>query len=591
MSLLKELQQRGVFRAGLIYSAGVFGIVEIIEWLVGSLNLALPSWLMQSVAIIFMAGFPAAMYLAWVTDLERKLSYNIAAAVLIVIGGSLALFATVAPELEGTPRLLVMPPAVSGTSGPDEMALWASDDLRELLGELDEIEVIGQASTMMAMMNPTAAGIQFDKLGGTHTIRSELVHGRGRIQYDVLLIGPDGKQIWADSFKGAPLELFSFQKSVVEGIAANLGVPKNAAGLRIMRLREDPTNNLEAFRALARGEARFATDPMCMSAMEHFEEARELDPLMGRVYFGIGLCQGLQAWIPELPRDKPLWEAAIRNLGKAAELDASIAVKSWEMAANLEAARNRWEAAREFLNQARSISPSAFSFVLANSSGACREVRDWALQQYELDPMMPLYAGLLSNTYATCPGIVDLNKAVYWHEVSAGIFGEDGSADRLIPIYLQRGDRTTAMSLWQSNVKLFNPQLAAAEVDLAAMGNLRLNAMLDPAARQAFVDFIGSLETSGIASVDTFVFDLVAIGAVDKSYESIFRLIEQNRFNIHTFTAYGAGPDAVTRDPRFVKVMENIGMLVYWQQYGFPAYCTQTENGSFSCQPTVSSTL
>ena len=169
-----------------------------------------------------------------------------------------------------------------------------------------------------------------------------------------------------------------------------------------------------------------AMDPMCSDAFPLLEEARQLDPTLGRAWFGIGLCQGLRAWLPELPRDNPLWESAIHNLSRAAEMDSSIAPRAWEMAANLEAARNQWEAARLAQDSAQSLNPGAFAFVLANSVGDCASVPAWAEAQFALDPLMPVYINQLSMAFATCPGIIDGERAVYFRELATGMMGDAG---------------------------------------------------------------------------------------------------------------------------------------------------------------------
>jgi tetratricopeptide (TPR) repeat protein len=582
MRVFQVLNKRGVIRAAVIYAAGAFGAIEILDWLIQSLALELPSWVMPGVAVVFLAGFPAALYLAWVTDIEQRPAYTIIAAALIVIGSSLALFFTVDPLEPRMPRLAVLLPA--GDGPPDEVAVWASNDLRDLLGEIDELQVLGRTTVMMASMVPMEADDRLADFGATHRVRSTLLRGSGRLQYSVALEADGGKEIWSESYTGAPMDLFQFQKAAVEGISEALDVPEQAAGLRVVRLRQDPTEKLEAFEALSRGQAQFwmAGDVFCEQAMAEFERAIEIDPMMGRAYLDKGVCLGLRAWLPELPRDHPLWETAVVNIRRGAELDPSLTREAYEKIADFEAARNRWNAAREALDKAKSVDPNAFSFVYSNSTGQCAEVIRRMSADYELDPLSPLNASLVSAGFLTCPGQVDREQGLRWLEIARGTLS-GGNSDRAIPALLEVGERAEAERIWNETVAIFQPELLEAGVDVDELRDLGFAALQDPEAVPAYVAKIRELSRQDLLPPHRSAFAYIAVGAVDPAYQALFETIESARFNIHDFMQYGSGPRKVRDDPRYMQVLERVGLVDHWREYGLPPLCETKGNDEILC--------
>ena len=579
MTLIAELKKRGVLRASLIYAAGAFGAIEILDWLIGSLGIHAPGWLMPTVAIVFVAGLPVAAYLAWVTDIEQRPVYTLTGAALILVGSSLALFFTVDPVIESTPRLAVLPPmSVSGEEGaPDEIALWSTNDLRDLLEEIDEVEVVGRTTTVMSAMDPVSLVAQLGEFGTTNLVRSELTRGKGRLQYTVTLEALDGEVLWSETYNGVPLDLFEFQKAAVEGVAAALGVPADAPGLRVVRLRQDPTRELVAFEAVARGEARqMAGDPLCEQAMEHYQLAVDADPEMGRAYFGIGYCRFLQAWLPELPRDDPKWEAAIQHFRRAAKLDPSMAAEAFVFVAHAQAARNRWGEARQALEEARAIDPDAFSFVLANSTGYCADVVEHMKTRYALDPLDPINAGMAGAGYLTCPGIIDRDKGLYWTRLACEISNGNFCNDRAIPPLLEVGDVEAARRFFEHANWVFG--------GTDEMIDLAITAVQDPSKNAELVAHLQQAVDDGRIPEAIATYEYIRIGEADLAYEGLFRNIEKNAFNIHDFMQYGPGPRKVRDDPRYMEVLERIGLVEYWKEYGLPPICEEQAGGEILCR-------
>jgi TolB-like protein len=106
-SFLRELRDREVFQTAGAYAVIAWGVTEIVDGVVE--RLGWPEWLATATVILFVVGFPVAMFLAWVFDWTpqgirrdepwRARSWaSVAAAGLFLLAGSAALFWLINPS-------------------------------------------------------------------------------------------------------------------------------------------------------------------------------------------------------------------------------------------------------------------------------------------------------------------------------------------------------------------------------------------------------------------------------------------------------------------------------------------------------------
>jgi hypothetical protein len=69
-SFLEQLKRRKVVRAGMVYGAVAFAVVQAADVFVPALGL--PEWILTAVALLAILGFPVAVVLAWAFDLTPR---------------------------------------------------------------------------------------------------------------------------------------------------------------------------------------------------------------------------------------------------------------------------------------------------------------------------------------------------------------------------------------------------------------------------------------------------------------------------------------------------------------------------------------
>ena len=167
-SFFTELRQRKVFQTAAVYIAVAWGATEILVTVVE--QLFLPAWVSTLVVIIFMVGFPVAMFLAWTFDLtrdgiqrttveSRRGKATIALSVLLLVAGSTGLFFLIKPALKsqqaGTvviaPHSVAVLPFVDAGLKPADAYLseGLSDELRDQLGR-SGVRIAARSSSIQA---------------------------------------------------------------------------------------------------------------------------------------------------------------------------------------------------------------------------------------------------------------------------------------------------------------------------------------------------------------------------------------------------------------------------------------------------------
>jgi hypothetical protein len=86
MRILEELTRRRLVQTAALYVAVAWGGTEILVFLIDALlGTAAGESARRYLAILLIAGFPAAMYLAWTRDLGLKARRLLSAAVVVVV--------------------------------------------------------------------------------------------------------------------------------------------------------------------------------------------------------------------------------------------------------------------------------------------------------------------------------------------------------------------------------------------------------------------------------------------------------------------------------------------------------------------------
>ena len=110
---------------------------------------------------------------------------------------------------------------------------------------------------------------------------------------------------------------------------------------------------------------------------------------------------------------------------------------------------------------------------------------------------------------------------------------------------------------------------------------LMLEANQDASKRTDYIAKIGSAVEVGWMTEDMALGEYVKLQATDEVFETAQNLWEKRMLHVSYLWLLRGGP--IRKDPRFLELMETIGLVEFWKAHGPPDFC-EPDGDSFVCQ-------
>jgi TolB-like protein/tetratricopeptide (TPR) repeat protein len=370
MAILNELKRRSVIQTAALYVAIAWGGTEILTFLIEALwGDQTASSASKYLAILFIAGFPVAMYLAWSRDLglraRRFVSATVLAVFLIAVLVWLVPMERKAPSspaaaVSGIKALAVLP--LANLSAEPNQGYFAAGMTEALIAELSQLgnfSVISRTSVMQYKDTTKTLPEIAVELGVDAIVEGSVLRSGNQVRITAQLIeAATDHHLWADSFEGEMEDILALQseaaRAMVRGIGANMGaqdVPERAAKrvdpeaydafLRAQLIglesREDPERAIQAFEQVIALDPKFAPGYAFLSDLYGYlalstnvthgdaylharnlaQKAIELDPYLPNARFALARVHYQFEWD---------WAAAETEFSRGLELDPGSAI-------------------------------------------------------------------------------------------------------------------------------------------------------------------------------------------------------------------------------------------------------------------------
>lgn len=280
-SFFAELRKRRVFRAAAGYAVVAWGATEILDGVIS--RFGWPDWIATLVVILFVVGFPVAMFLAWVFDwtgegMRRTEPWtaagglSIAMAAIFLVGGSAGLFWLINPS--GVARIertgvVVLPCRFRGDS---EFA-FRGEGVAEILNEalahskqlfVPEFDWVIRLSANNLPTASLAADLHVSWLVECRVIQED---GRVRIETGLVDASSDQSEELA-SVEASSLELVDAMDQVSRAIGKRFGLP--AEDIQSTSISDFLPSTSRAVDAFLKGEQAYRS-----GTVESLRQARE----------------------------------------------------------------------------------------------------------------------------------------------------------------------------------------------------------------------------------------------------------------------------------------------------------------------------
>jgi TolB-like protein/Tfp pilus assembly protein PilF len=430
MSLIAELRCRNVFRVGVAYAIVGWLLVEVASVVLPTFEA--PDWVMKAFTFLLILGFPAALVFAWAFELtpeglKREADVDRAESITHLTGrkldfaiiGLLALavvyFAVdkfvLEPEQEQASvarekSIAVLPFAnISPDPGDVFFVDGIHDDILTQISKISALKVISRTSVMEYRNTTKNLKTIGQELGAATVLEGGVQRAGNRVRINVQLIdAATDKHLWADTYdrRLTAANIFAIQSEIATAIADALRATLSTEEQD--RLATVPTENLASYEAYLLGKQRLAkeTSEAVAEAIDHFQQATELDPEFALAYVGLAEGYQWQAFLSGLPPQEMLAKAQAAA-DMALELDDRLG-EAYSALAGIQFLRNDFETAEATYKRALELNPNYatayywYGFLLSGNLGRLQEALPLFRKAVELDPLSAVAAVSLGDS-------------------------------------------------------------------------------------------------------------------------------------------------------------------------------------------------
>jgi len=306
---LHRLRERGVIRVAASYAVIAWLLLQIAD--VTFEPLGVPRWVMVSLIVAALLGFPVAVALAWfyeagdqgitrdtahegiprptVHGLRRYADIAIIGLLLVTVAVLLVRQSDLAGPGSTSPAIAVLPFQNLSTAAEGEvLALGIAESVLHQLANLPKLEVISRTSSF-AFGNKQQDAREIGKqLGARFLLEGSVQSDRARMRVTTQLIDTQtGADVWSMRFDRAPGDIFEVQDEIALQVTRALELSLDAKERD--RLTGQGTENLDAYLAFLQGRSLQANDRVAdtRDAIGHFERATRLDPEFANAYVSL----------------------------------------------------------------------------------------------------------------------------------------------------------------------------------------------------------------------------------------------------------------------------------------------------------------
>lgn len=320
---IQDARRRRVLPNAALYIVAAWVAIQVADL---AIEAGFIRWALRDVFVAAFLGFPIALIVGWFYDITRRGIVRTAAVnadpsfdgslrtrdYLIFV--SLTLVWVVSVFLAHTPvpegRSIAILPFENPGHDPDNaiFGFGLRVDLHTQLQTVRDLKIVARESSDRIDIEMTLREIGM-KLGAAYLMKGSVERVLDRVRVNVVLINADNEeQTWAGSYdrKLTTADWFDIRNEisgvVTDRLRARLS-PKQR-----QRLDALPTEDMAALQAYFRGKQRMAkrTTEALSEAIQHFQQAVELDPEFALAYVGLADSTYLNILYGGLPEEEEL---------------------------------------------------------------------------------------------------------------------------------------------------------------------------------------------------------------------------------------------------------------------------------------------
>lgn len=324
MSFFEELKRRNVIRVAIAYGVGAWFILQLSDVVLE--NISAPEWVMQTIMLVLLIGFPLVIIFAWAFEmtpegikkekdvdrsqsianktgrkLDRMIIGILTLAVAYLLIDKLVLQDTSPPietgsgsislqenlnltpaktVAEPTPSIAVLPFVnMSGDQENEYFSDGLTETLLHMLAQLPDLQVAARTSSFAFKGKNESITTIAKALGVAHILEGSVQKAGDRVRITAQLIrADDGFHVWSQHYDRTLDDIFAIQDEIAGDVASALGA--SLLGTEAADLHAVDTTDLDAYDDYLKGlqqQAIFSYGSLD-EAENHFKKALAHDP-------------------------------------------------------------------------------------------------------------------------------------------------------------------------------------------------------------------------------------------------------------------------------------------------------------------------
>jgi TolB-like protein len=612
VSFIDELKRRKVVRVAVVYLATAFAVLQAADIMLP--RLAVPDWAMTLAVAFAVLGFPIALVLAWALEVTpegiRKTDATLAgestpallgkrtifaSALLVTLGiglgagwflrtgpgssngsstpvevheGNAAPAPVAATESAGGKSIAVLPFVNMSADAENEyFADGISEELLNVLVRIDDIGVASRTSSFAYKGREMGTAVIARELKVNHILEGSVRKAGNRVRITAQLIDAvNDRHLWSETYDRELDDIFAIQDEIANAIVAALrGTLGSGEPERAVTVRAD-TDNLDAYQLYLKGRELFINRKELDESVRLFEQVVALDPEFARGWEGLAAASAVIVdWVAVYPSidQSRLLALAEQAAERALALDPTLSMP-WAARSLLVSYLEPidFPAAIGLLDRAIAADPrNATAHLWRGILWFSLGFLDRALGDTEhCLAIDPAYGNCLrwKSLNQLFRGDADTALELYEQGLASGFPHNRGNS--FIEPLIRRGDRIAAILLMRDMDWPLEIQQAvfATLRDGQAPPNLPALIQRDPATQRWQFQIALLLRDYQLAA-DFAATGLTQVEFWDPAYEGL------------------------RASPAFKRMLEGLGVPVYWRKQGFPPQCRPVGVDDYEC--------
>ena len=429
-----ELKRRNVYKVAVAYAIVGWLVVQVASIVLPTFHA--PEWVLQTIVMLAVLGFPVALVLAWAFDVTPegiKRAEDVDALTprarkkhgwiyIAVIGAALSvglffLGRYTAANLR-TPRqsegatnksIAVLPfENLSDDKSAAYFAEGIQDEILTKLASIADLKVISRTSTARYKSKPEDLKTVSQQLGVANVLEGSVQKAADKVRVNVQLIDARAdSHLWAKSYDRDIKDVFKVESEVAQEIADSLKAKLSPAEANTVA--SAPTKDTQAYDLFLKGEfesrvanSNFRPESFDQAAL-WYKEAIAHDPNFALAIAQLAICRLRRHWLTD-----PLSEADVMEAGSLAKQALALGPDLAEAHAALGLfyyyGFREYEAALSEFQRAIELQPNnalGLQFVAAvhRRQGKWERALEELKKSTDLDPRNPNVVATLAETY------------------------------------------------------------------------------------------------------------------------------------------------------------------------------------------------